>query len=216
MSIHAFLLSYLVDGRFILFGHPFSLTLSGYGVAVLITCVVLNWIYLKRLFVREVPPPISVFALWFLLDAIAASSELMHGVCNVQLIGYTLGAGLTCIILLRHLNLSWDKWWDTITATLVVFSMAVWLLTNNPVLGFSASMFAMFVSSIPMWISITRGSDEPASAWVVCFIGSAFNFLDGAMLTKMIASGMFMAMQMTTVILILVYARKRTALASKS
>ena len=228
MNIHAFLLQPLINDTLMFFDYPLAILISGYGVGILIACILMNWIYIKRLFVREVPPPISVFVLWFLLDAIATGSDFAHGVCNIQMIGFTLGTMLTIFALIFRLNLSWSGW-DTFTAFLVTACLTAVYITNDWRVSFIFSVSAMAAASIPMVFAIiVTGADEPPITWFISLVVSILNFFDDGVPTTMITSDLFGlstkaitgmlfgVIQFVMVILILYFAHKRKMLASRT
>lgn len=205
MDLHNLFLTTLVDSRFSLLGYPFTIILSGYGVAVVISSVVVYWLYIQRLFIREIPPPISVWVLWALLDVIATGAELVNGIFNVQLVTYTIGTTIVCFVLLRRLNTAWDKWWDTITIILVVASVLGWITAGDSHVGLIFSLTGMSISALPLLRAIIRGADEPLDAWIVIAIGSLLNFLDG----KVLSSLWLGLLQIVIIVFILASAGKR-------
>jgi hypothetical protein len=174
----------VVGGSYSFFGHSLMISLTGYGIAVVVSSTVLYVLYLWRLSARALPPPISTWTLWLLLDIAATYAEFSKGVFNIQLVMYTIGTAVVCVALLPRLNKAWDAWWDSITALFVLASIAALLLTTNPLHGLIVSLTGMSVATLPLLRAVAKGADEPVDAWVVCAIGSIFTYLDGHVLSS--------------------------------
>ena len=87
--IDPFLSTALYQGDFSFFNKALEAKVTGYGTIIILTSLVVYILYIKRIFERDIPPPISAWSLWLLLDVISVSAEFDAGNFNVQLIVYT-------------------------------------------------------------------------------------------------------------------------------
>ncbi len=181
--IHDQLLATLWSVQCSFFNHLFTMQLSGYGVAVIVSAIILYALYIRRIFTRDIPPPISTWGLWLLLDIVAMCADLARGIFNIQLVTYTIGTFIVCMILLKRRNITWDKRWDNITTAFVVLSIALWFFMDNATLGLLVSLMGMTVATFPLFRAIMNGGDEPGDAWAVAVIGSALSYLNGNILS---------------------------------
>ena len=178
--MHALLTEVLYQQSFVVFGQPLVATLTGYGILILLSLQFVYVEYVRQIFVRALPPPISVWTLWLLLDVVATAAEFAHGRCNIQLIGYTIGTGAVCVALLRRRVIAWDRVWDNGAAILVLLAIGMLYVTENPDLGLLISLFGMTVASVPLVRSIIAGdADESPIIWGVIFVGSVLSVCDG-------------------------------------
>ncbi len=205
--LHELLFQTLLQSNIIVGDYSLAMALNGYGILVVLTSIAAYWIMISRLFTRQMPPPISVWGLWLLLDAVATGAELEKGVLNLQLVTYTVGTLVVCICLLWRLNRSWDKWWDSITAAFVLVSIVAWMTATDPAWGLCFALSGMTIASIPLVRAIWNGTDEPADAWILILLGSGVNLLDGKILSSLWLGGL----QLVIVVLILCRKHKRVA-----
>lgn len=202
--LHDFLLATVVSGQFSLFGHLLTVKLSGYGIAIVLSSIALYTLYVRRIRTRAVPPPIATWGLWLLLDVVATGAEFGRGICNVQLVTYTIGTGVICAVLLWRRNTAWDRLWDNLTTAFVVLSIVAWLLAS-PTLGLIISLVGMTVATLPLLRAITDGADEPTNAWFVAVLGSVLGYLDGNAL-----SGIWLGLLQALILcLVLVFTHRR-------
>lgn len=174
----------IFSNSIMLFGKPLSITLSGYGLLVILTSIALYGIYVAGIRQRKDPPPIAAWGLWLVLDVVATGAEIARGVFNIQLLCYTVGTLVVCAALLRHPNKSWDKLWDTATAAIVGLSIVAWMATGEGLAGLIFSLLGMTIAAGPLVRAILKGADEPLLPWVLVAMGSFFNLLDGHVLSS--------------------------------
>ncbi len=177
--MHDILSLTLYHRQFLVFDHLLVATLTGYGALILLTCLYVYWQYIGDIFVRKVPPPISVWGLWLLLDVVATSAELARGVFNVQLVGYTIGTAVIVLVLWRRRVLAWDPLWDGLSAIAVFMAIGLLLLTDDPLFGLLFSLSGMTIASVPLVRAIVAGADESPVIWGVILLGSVLSACDG-------------------------------------
>lgn len=178
--MHEILAAVLYQQQFTAFGKPLFAVVSGYGFLILLTLAYVYKEYIRQIFTRKVPPPISVWGLWLLLDVVATASELARGIFNIQLVGFTIGTAFVCLALIRRRVIEWDILWDSAAAVLVVIAIVLLLTTNDPTLGLLCSLFGMTVASLPLVRSVVSGgADESLLIWCAILIGSILSIFDG-------------------------------------
>lgn len=214
MNLHQWLLHYLIDTSILLFDHKLAIQISGYGVLIIASSVVVYTLYIKRIFERTIPPPISIWVLWTLLDIVAIFAEFSRGVFNIQLFCYTIGSAVVCGALFFRPNLSWDKFWDTATTGLVLLSAIVFVMVDDKFWALIAALTGMSIASIPLVLVLLDETKEPWKepwdAWFVILIGSVFTYLDGQLI-----SGIWLGtLQIIILVMILSWHLKRMRLAS--
>ncbi len=191
----------LVDTVCIVYGFPFIVKITGYGALVLFSGVISFGLYITRLRNRALPPPISAWGLWFLTDAVATGSEFAHSVFNAQLVTYTIGASLICIVLLRRPQIAWDKVWDTLTSLTVVIAIIVWIISGDAVWGLWLSLGALWLAALPLMRELANRHilDEPLDSWLVVVAGTTINYFDGQVVSSVVLG----VMQLVIVALII-------------
>lgn len=161
--------------------------MSGYGILAIATSVVAYALYIKRIFERNIPPPITTFVLWALLNIVAILAEFSRSVFNVQLISYTLGSIIVCVVLFFRPNLSWSKFWDTITTGLVLLSVIIFVVIDNKLWALISALTGMSIASIPLiQILLDETKEpwkEPWDAWLAILVGSIFTCFDGQLIS---------------------------------
>lgn len=202
--IDSFLSTAVYQDSFTFFQQTLQAKVSAYGVLIILTSLWVYPVYIKRIFERDIPPPISAWSLWLLLDVVAVSAEFKAGNFNVQLIVYTLGTIAVCISLLRRSNLSWDKVWDNITALSVLAAIFLWKYTNDPMYGLVLSLVGMTIAAIPMVISIINGAKEAVDIWMVIFIGSVISYFDGNKI-----SGVWIALLQISIVFLIISQKRK-------
>lgn len=182
-ALNLTLTAILFEGQFNYFGKILQYKVTGYGALILFSGVILYTLYIKRLFIRDTPPPISSWLLWLVLDVVAVVSEFSRGVFNIQLVMYTAGTIIICACLLRRPVITWDKTWDTVATVMVLGAIILLLSTDEPLFGLVISLSGMSVAAIPLIVAVWKGMEEPVDAWIIAAVGSALSFLDGNLLS---------------------------------
>ena len=197
--------SVLFQSDFELYKHVFNAKLTGYSLMIIVSSIFVYRIYVNKISEREIPPPISAWGLWLLLDIVAMYAELKAGKFNIQLIVYTIGTTYVCLHLVRQPKFLWDKVWDNLTAISVLLAIALWIYTNDPNWGLILSLSGMTLAAIPMIISITKGAEESLGVWLLILAGSVISYFYGNKV-----SGIWLGtLQLFTILLILKYKKQR-------
>lgn len=88
------------------------------------------------------------WVLWGTLDlVVAATIVAQHGNWLLPVV-YGFGSGVTVLIIKRHGDKSLWTWFETMVASLVIVSAAVWYLTTDA-LATVASTCAMIIAGVP-------------------------------------------------------------------
>ena len=209
MNFHVQLTQDVINSAIFIYGYELIVRISGYGFLITLSSVIVYWLYIKRIFVRKIPPSITTWGLWFLLDVVATAATFRQGEFNVQLITYTLGTALVCLALIMHKNLLWDKLWDTVTVAIVILSVIVYVLVDNSLWALVVALTGITIATFPMLRDLFNKEKEPWmepwDAWLVIAMGSLLSCLDGQFL-----SGIWLGLlQFSILVLILYWTVKR-------
>ncbi len=194
----------IIDSFIDVFGYKLSVKISGYGILIILSSILVYWLYIKRILIREFPPSITTWLLWFLLDVIATIASIKQGYFNLQLIAYTIGTSFICFVLLKRKNICWDKLWDSLTTVVVFLAGIVFIFAENKFWALICSLVGMTIAALPLIRDLMREEKqpwmEPWDSWFIIMVGSIFSYLDGN-----IISGIWLGFLQLLILIIIIY-----------
>ncbi len=96
----------------------------------------------------------ATWALWAMIDAIAATTIIIQGGNYLLPAIYSLGSAAVTLSILRSKNFAWT-WFETMVACFVVICLVVWGI-SGPWTATIASTLAMVIAGIPLTVESYR------------------------------------------------------------
>jgi hypothetical protein len=187
MDLHQWLSPFIINTTIQIFGYNLAVKISGYGTLITASSVVVYTLYIRRIFDRDIPPPIATWGLWVLLDLVTVISEFGRHSFNTLFVCYTIGSSIVTVTLFKHPNCSWDHIWDTVTSIVVVVSIIVFVSIDDKTWALITALTGITIATIPLARNLLNETNEPwkepGDVWLISTGASVLTCLDGKMLT---------------------------------
>lgn len=130
--------------------------------------------YGQAIWREETKPAKASWVIWWSVDTIVLAGMIAAGSVNAQIIGAVLGSGVIAILALIYGTPGWTKL-DVFCLVGAVLGIALWMGTNNPVLGIVICSGVIFLGSIPTFISAWEDPcREDRIAWTIYWLSCVF------------------------------------------
>ncbi|MBM3272552.1 hypothetical protein FJY94_04740 [Candidatus Kaiserbacteria bacterium] len=197
----------LFEGMFMAGSLPLTVKLSALGALVVVVTAVGYVALLYQMQRSTQPPPISSWLLWLALDAMLLLAAAGKGLLSIQMLTYTVGTALMCLVIYSRGVVTWTKN-DSYTALCVALSLATWFLVADKTVAQVIALAGITVATWPLVSAIVaRDADESWFAWSFFVAGSAAAYLDGEQLSGAWCG----ALQVVLIGLIIVFPNDNTA-----
>lgn len=107
-----------------------------------------------QIFTGKVKQNMATWLLWGLIDGVAAGSLIVQHGNYLLPAGYTLGAVITTLFIIRSKSITWT-WFESLVTVLVVICIIIWAL-SGPKMATVASTLAMVIAGIPQLFETYR------------------------------------------------------------
>lgn len=148
-----------------------TLASSIVGIAVYIPLVM-------QILAGKVKQSFATWALWALLDGLAAASIMYQHGSYLLPLSYVVGASAVALSVLKTKDFSWT-WVETMTALLVVVCIVIWA-ASGAYFATIASTSAVMIASIPLIVECYKKPEEnPFWTYVGFFIANSLGTMGG-------------------------------------
>lgn len=128
--------------------------------------------YIRAVLKGQAQPVMATWFIWASLDIIILWGMFVTNAVNWQSVGAAAGGSAVALLTIKYGRPGWTRV-DKFCLTGAILSVALWLWFDNPTLGILTSSTALFLGSIPTFISAYEDpSREDKLAWTMCFVAA--------------------------------------------
>jgi len=139
--------------------------------------------YIWTMLKGKTRPNAVSWALWTLIQTIAIFAQISAGASwsLVLLITMTMGTALTLTLALVGYGYKEYGWIDLVCLVVALGAIAVWQITNEPLLAIVFAIFADFIAAIPtIYKIIKKPFSENLFSWNLIIIATMFSIFSSA------------------------------------
>ncbi|MEK9152401.1 MAG: hypothetical protein AAB692_03475 [Patescibacteria group bacterium] len=133
----------------------------------------------KQISAGEIKQNLLTWVLWGALDLVAAATIIVQNGSFLLPATYTIGSALTVLFIARTGNKTSWTWFESLVASLVVASMALWYASGDKVATI-ASTTAMLIAGVPQIIDAWKKPHEmPVLVYASYFAANCLSMAGG-------------------------------------
>ena len=126
--------------------------------------------YILAIVRGETKPSKATWIIWATLDTITLAGMYAKDAVNGQILGAVLGVWIVVVMAFRYGTPGWTRL-DKFCLGGAVVGIVLWWMFSSPILGIVTSLSAVFLGSIPTFLSAWKDpSREDRTAWTIFWL----------------------------------------------